>query len=672
MNNKSLEKELKNLRFYLKTISRLEKTSPDEEKVISHTIAGMIITINNLIDTGAYHSDQAELIEIYQLVKEARDNAIHYGYFDDYSDVYHKAKEIVSHMPEKLTNSFAKQIAATEIEEKRYVLISNSSSTSVHKEFLSQDFFVFKNLHTHEELWVKKDDVIVVENKYNGSFSYLLTQSNEANYFYKKGTDNTTKISLNEAIIGVLKDFNISNKKIKLDANIQKLINVLKENPYSTSKILVRYDDKNFTYNIHNVLREYLYNNIIDEKIMIGKFSISENVINTNDDDNININQIREKELSMSATLLDVFYMELYLKRYNSYKRLKENSSQVEVSDYTRQSLLLSLFEFGADQFSDRFLKSDLSGSFMQLFYKYKHARNELAHYPITNTNERKELLDLLDKYSESYYEILSKVYNSYCKHKIKNPYANLSNAKSIDTKHDLITNKTNKYYKIKHKGICKIIDGKKYLKLDTGNNSDTYIDVDRSLLILDYNTFSSRECIIPIDATRIVDIDINTNAITKSNYKLDKSNILDIDTYMVTLLQARDYLKSHPQYDKKHKPYFCALTVYDNLGKAIYSEGISHVLYRRYCQKVIPSRLLDVSNIILPKDLDEPILLVDKNKNIIASAYLGCIDYINKNETLTQLLTNKEQKEIDYGKLLSKDLETRNLTMITKEGKIK
>jgi hypothetical protein len=88
----------------------------------------------------------------------------------------------------------------------------------------------------------------------------------------------------------------------------------------------------------------------------------------------------------------------------------------------------------------------------------------------------------------------------------------------------------------------------------------------------------------------------------------------------MITLLQARDYLKSHPQYDKKHKPYFCALTVYDNLGKAIYSEGISHVLYRRYCQKVIPSRLLDISNIILPKDLDEPILLVDKNKNIIAS----------------------------------------------------
>ena len=69
MNSKSLEKELKNLRFYLKTVSRLEKTSPEDDKVISHTIAGMLITVNNLIDTGAYFTTDHETIELYQLIK---------------------------------------------------------------------------------------------------------------------------------------------------------------------------------------------------------------------------------------------------------------------------------------------------------------------------------------------------------------------------------------------------------------------------------------------------------------------------------------------------------------------------------------------------------------------------------------------------------------------------
>ena len=673
MNSKSLEKELKNLRFYLKTVSRLEKTSPEDDKVISHTIAGMLITVNNLIDTGAYFTTDHETIELYQLIKEARDNAIHYGYFDDYSDIYHKAKEIVSNMPEKLQSNFAKELARTEIETNRYVLINQSQFTQIYKEFSPYEFFVFKNLHTNEELRVKKDDLIVVENKHDNHFSYVFKKSDEKNLFYKVGNNPTSQISVNEALDGFFKVFDVSNKKLKLDTHIQKLIDILKDNPYSNTQVCTRYDDKHFCYNIHNVLTDYLYNKTIDERILTGKFTLIENEVDQ-DIEEFNINQIREKELSMAATLLDVFYMELYLKRYNAYRKLKSKEFRVDISDYTKQSMLLSLFEFGAGSFSDKFLKSDTTGTFMSLFYKYKSTRNKVAHLAVTNTELKQTLINSLETYSDAYYQIISKVYNSYCKAKFKNPYTNLSNVRAIDTKHDLISNKTSKYYKIKHTGLCKIIDGKKYLKIDTGDNkNNVYIEVDRSLLILDYNTFSSKECIIPIDGTKIVDIDLDTNSISKSTYKIDKSNIVDIDTYMVTLLQARDYLKSHPQYDKNtHKPYFCALTVYNDSGKAIYSEGISHVLYRRYCQKVIPSRLLEVSSIILPKNMDESILLIDKNKKVIASAYLGCIDYSSKNETLSQLLVNKEQKEVDYGKLLSKDLETKDITMVTKEGRIR
>ena len=108
MNKKSLEKEFKRFKSYLKTVKMGPKPSTKEEaRIISYTIEGMIMTLHNLIKTGAYDQYEDTSDTLFNLVSQARHTAIHYGYFNDLTDIFSQAEEIVSNIPEDLKTNFA-------------------------------------------------------------------------------------------------------------------------------------------------------------------------------------------------------------------------------------------------------------------------------------------------------------------------------------------------------------------------------------------------------------------------------------------------------------------------------------------------------------------------------------------------------------------------------------
>jgi len=85
MNSKSLDKELKNLKHYLKETKSLnETTDKNQKKIITYTLVGMIMSLYNLIKTGAY--DEQNKSELFKITEEARNTAIHYGYFNDFNN----------------------------------------------------------------------------------------------------------------------------------------------------------------------------------------------------------------------------------------------------------------------------------------------------------------------------------------------------------------------------------------------------------------------------------------------------------------------------------------------------------------------------------------------------------------------------------------------------------
>lgn len=672
MNKRSLEKELRNLKHYLKEVDNIDYyVDPSESKVICHTIVGMIMTIHNLVKTGAYHKN--EEVALFKLIEHARNTAIHYGYFSDLDNIYPEAKNIIANIPQTHNEHFAQWLTKANFPDDTYHLIANSDKSEIIRVFHPEDFYKFKNKKTGEELYVKKEDLIIVENKSSNNVSYLLKANDDEVFFYKKNKDSESiKISFNTLLKNeFFKQFKHSTKVNKFTNSINRLLTELKENPYRNLVVKYKYDNKMTNITIHNLLKDLLYNRCVDERILSGDFSIcdydkaKENPVKK-------LDKITLKPLVQNASLFDIFFMELFIKRYQIYNSLKEEMSyrDVKMTTYTKQSMLINLFAIGAASFTDRFLKSDKSGTLLTLYHDYRSARNELAHFATSTLGDKEILISNLEKHSQAFYSVISEVYSVYCNEKQKRPLEKLPlNIKKTE-EGMLINNKTNRYGLLKHQGICKMINGKKYLKLNV-ERKNVFVETDRTLLSLDYNTRISKECIIPIDYAKFVEIDCNTNKIKPINYKIKEENIIKVDSYMETLIQAHDLFKSYPQFKKRvGSPYLSVITFYDKFGTPVYTEGVKNLLYRRFAQKIIPAQLLEASTLIIPKDIDQPLQILNKNKVMVAKVYLACINNIDGKQVITQLLKSKEQKEINFGKLLPKDLKTNEIITITKEGR--
>lgn len=669
MNKLSLEKELKQLKTYLKDLEKAPAPPESTEaKIISHTLVGMIMTIHNLIKTGAYDQLEHTPVDLFNLVQEARNNAIHYGYFNDLNNILPQAKNIINNMPNSLKSNFANSIPNLyKDEEVTYYQLTQNEKTTIQEVVSPIGFYRFKTLKGEEELYIKKEDLIIVKNQLNNKCSYLIKNIESEDLFYKANSKTASiKVSFNSMLnSNFLKQFKVEQQKGKVDNNIKKLLNFLEENPYRNGVVVYKYNDKVTNVTIQNVLKELVYNRTIEEKIIKGNFDIK-------DYDKIHeiepptFTSLPIKEMCDKASLTDIFYMELFIKRYQRYSRLKQelDNNQTQHAAYSKQSLLINLFEVGASSFSDKFLTFDKKGDFYKLYHDYKKTRNELAHSAITTPEEKEQLIKNLEIYSESFYNVINKVYKNFLKEKSINNKSKLPNAHALDLAHDIIYNKTSKFLVLKHTGSCKLINGKKYLQLETESGIN-YIDVTGTLLSLDYNTMSSRECIVPINSAIFADITLN-NKIQKSTYKIPTKETLDVDQCMDTLIQAQYFLSSYPQYSAdENGPIFSAITIFDEYNNPIYTEGLKHLIHRRFAQKIVPSQLLEASNIVIPKDIDEPILILNKKKELVAKAYLAHLDKNLENTTLTQYLKNKTQKTIEYGKLLPKDLKTNEITKI-------
>lgn len=669
MNKNSLEKEFKKLKHYLKKVNEVgNPNSFTQRNIISHTIIGIIMSIHNLINTGAYTQEDNLSDELFSTIEDARHTAVHYGYFNDYNNIYPEAQKIISSIPKEFNTNFASRLNTLEYNEQNtYYQIFPNANIEIKNDFLD-GFVTFFNKSNGEMLHIANEDIISVENSFNNSFSYIIKDTEEKQFFYKPNSNEVSeKINFSDLKnLKIFKQFKVSEKRIKLDEIIKKLMESLKEDTYSNMLLTYRYNNKNHSIPVHKILRDFLFERKIDEKILSSKFSLDKYEIENAT--SIEIGKLSIKDMIKTLSLSDILYIELFLKRYDSYLELQETAKEnnLELSTYAKQSLLINLFEVGASSLSDKFIRSD--SDFLTLYYEYKKIRNNLAHYAITSNEDKELLISNIEKYSTAFHSIISKIYNSYCKEKSKNPFLKLPQPKDYDGKHYIINNKTNRYLSIKHLGICKIINGKKYLRIDT-ENKNTYLEVDGSLFLLDYNTLTSRECIIPLEYARFVEIDCNNGKISHSNFKPKNDSIVNVDSFMQTLLQAQDYLKSYPQYDKHaSKPHFSAITFFDKFGNPIYTEGLKNLIYRRYSQKIMPINLLQATNLLIPKDIDEPIMILDKEKNPIAKIYLASLNNVNGEETLMQLLKNMTQKEIEYGKLLPKDLKTNQITMTRKE----
>lgn len=672
MNKKSLEKELKTFKCYLKTVKNSDTPlSSQEKKIVSHTLAGMIMTLHNLMKTGAYDQYDNSSKNLFQLVNKARDAAIHYGYFNDFQNIYPEAQKILENIPESLKNNFANTLPIeTYSTDNQYYQIFSNDCVEIKETILDPNLFIFKNIRTNMAFYIHKENLVIVENQLNHQSSYLIKASDTPTIFLKRTPDGESEqISFNELLnSSLLKDFKMINQSNRLDLSIKRILEFLRENPYKNIVITYKYNDKNTSITAHNLLKDFLNNKIIDEKVLRGNFIIKDfDEIATYTPNPLYNLPIRD--MSKAATLSDIFYMELYLKKYNSYEDLKASTS--DLSFYAKQSILLNLFEVGASSFSDRFLNSDKSKNFISFYYDYKKARNEIAHCAITDKEEKEQLINNLESYSSIFYNTISQIYSSYTKEKNRNPYANFPHIHKLDSNNDVVYNKTNRFIRLKHTSICKIINGKKYLKLDIKDSKRSYLEMDGSILLIDYNNLTSCECISPVDHIRIVEIDPDTNKISPSRCTLDYSNCVDVDQYSQTLIEAQDYFKSFPQYHKKSKTkFFSAITFFDQFGNPIYTEGLKNLIYRRFSQKVLPIQLLESSTLVIPKNHDEPMTILNKDKTIVAKVYLACINYSDGKEVITQFTKDRKQKEISYGRLLEKDLRTNEIIMTTKEGR--
>ena len=676
MDKKTLTNEIEKLKRYLKKISKENKSANHEEdKITANTLVGMLMTIHNLIKTGAYNLNDFSHEDFYETISEARHAAIHYGFFDDYKNIENQINSIVSNIPDNLDDNFANTFQSDSfVTNCTHYQISSNASSKIQESLVSPNLYIFKNLKTNAEIYIYINDLILVENDLTHAPTYLLKDSDEPYIYYKSSPESETeKITLNYLMneTNFFEVFTIKSLGNKLDVSIEKLTNSLKDNPYDNCIVNYKYDDKLTSLSVQNLLQNFIYGRTINEKILHGHFSIS-NYEEIEPITPIHIKSLPTTNFHYNASITDLFYMDLFLKRYKMYKDLIElcNDQGKELSIYAKQSLLLSLYEVGIANISQDFINTDKGKKILEFYFQYKRARNQLAHNAITDKMQKKQLIENMEVYADCFYQLFSIVCDFHDRDRSKNIYT--KHLKPKFTESDIVTihNKTSKFAKFKHTSICKIVDGKKYLKIDCDNNN-TYLEIDGTLLALDYNTMISKECIVPIEHIRLVNINPNTNRISAAKTKVEPTEIIGCDQYMQTLLQAQELLKDSTTYRKKVGfPYFAAITFYDKHGTPVYTEKLQNIIYRRLSQKIIPNQLLDASTLVVSKDMDEPLTILNKNKTIVAKVYWACINYIDREETIVQLTQDKQTRPIEYGKILPKDLKTNEIVLTLKEGR--
>lgn len=668
MKRKSLENELKNLRYYLKEINNSPFPNDIvESRKIAHTLVGMIMTIHNLAKTGAYNGYNGSKKEIFELIEIARNKAIHYGYFNNFEDIVKQATTIVKLHKSQDELYFSQMIDSLYFPEYKYTQIVQNEKTEITEVFLPEPLYKFRSYKDKREIYIRKEDLITVTNKSGTSQSYLLKETDDEIIYVKVGNNETTKTSFNALMQeGFFKPFTLIKRQDTLTKSLSKILKELKTDPYKNIVARFKYDNRYYTVTAHNLLQDFIFNHTIEEKIAFDHFTLL-------DFDNLRTIEMPPisapiKALLEASTLEDIFFIELYLKRYKMYSETKELCENDKNSQYSKQSLLTNLFEIGASSFSEKFLKADRTGEFNSFYHQYRNARNELAHYVSHSKKDKEILIKTLEDYSSTLYEIFSKIHQLYYKQKIKDPLYKFPTPIKEDGKL-IINNKPSKFLKIKHYSIAKIINGKKYLKINS-SEKELYVEMDGIVLDLNYNTFISNECLIPLNSAHFVKIDPNTQKVKTFKYHPESDEIIHLDNYLQTLLQAQDIYKSHPQYKRKiGSPCLCIITYLDKNGNPYCSEGVRNLLYRRISQKIVPHPLLEANTLVIPKDIDEPLQILNKNKVIVAKVYYACINSIDSKLGLLQILKDGKLKEIEFGRLLSPDLKTDELIMTTKEG---
>ena len=675
MKRKSLETELKTLKHFLKKVENTDyRQDTLEAKLISHTLVGMIMTIHNLAKTGAYHDYNGSKKEIFTLIEDARNKAIHYGFFNNFKNIYKEAQNIIkNHEPTENEYYFASYLQNVSLPIESHTQISSNAKVEIKEVFTPEHFFRFKAYKDSREIYVKQEDLIMLTNKSNNNLSYLLKESDEETIYLKDGDNETIKTSFNQLVKdGFFKTFTTVARGTKFNRSVSKILDELNTNPFRNIVVSCKYNDRNYNVTAQNLLSELLFKNTIDEKVAFDHFLIHD-FDQTKNADITSLDKVSIDDLLNQASLQDVFFVELFLKRFKIYSQLKEmcDENPNKYNNYAKHSLLTNLFEIGASQFSDKFLKADKNGTFLSFYHEYRNARNELAHYVSSNQKDGEELIEKVEQYSQGLYDLFSQFYQEYCYQKKKHPFYKLPE-NAIKSKEGItIRNKTLKYIKVKHNSIAKLINGKKYLKVEC-EEKNIYVDMEGAILDLNYNTLISNECLIPLNHFNFVKIDPNTLEVKNSNYKPDTSQVVSLDSHMEALIQAQDVFKSHPLYKKKvGLPLTAMITYYDKFGTPYCSEGVRNLLYRRFSQKVIPHQLIEANTLVIPNDLNEPVLILNKNKVIVAKVHFACINNnINGEDVIEQLLKNGDRKQIDCGKLLPKDLKTNELVLVTKEGR--
>ena len=165
MNKNSLDKEFKKLKHYLKKVNEAgNPNSFTQRNIISHTIIGIIMSIHNLINTGAYTQDDNLSDELFSTIEDARHTAVHYGYFNDFNNIHPAAQKIISSIPKEFNTSFASRLNTLEYNEQNtYYQISPNANIEIKKDFL-EGFITFLNKNSGEMIHIPNEDIISVEN----------------------------------------------------------------------------------------------------------------------------------------------------------------------------------------------------------------------------------------------------------------------------------------------------------------------------------------------------------------------------------------------------------------------------------------------------------------------------------------------------------------------------
>jgi len=667
MKKASLQNELQKLRNYIKNIDSKRKLTKAEMTVYSYTISGMIEHIYSLIATGAYTPTDDSLDELFDIIENVRNTAIHYNKSGDFSVMLSYAKDIDSVAPETFSTSILEKLKriTTYSSVPDCLLVANSDELKIRDgNHIYQDSILFENIRTKETLYVPREHVYILEDKITGSVSYLVRFSPDNDCFYKKGSEPTVKTSVNSLYNkryfapGYI---NRKEKIIDLDKSINKIISQILLDPYKLQLVVHSHGRDSYSFNAHNVVDDYLRYHVIDENIALGKFSIKEQVINTS---TLHINNKMpynfEKVMLDNASLRDVLFIETFLKDVNTYReKLQEAAAEgLNVTSYAKHSLLLEVYKRGPHNFSEQFVKT--YPEFADIFYEYRSVRNSLAHTPVDNENEREQLISALEEHNDRLFDLLNEVYRVYSKDKRKYPYAYLKNGVKLEDS-KLFHNKTDLYHIYKHTGEITIVNGIKYLRLNVKGRDDLYIQADGTVYVYNYNTESSYECISPANGTHIVEIDKNGVAKKSKENPYSPRGPISFDSGENALLQAYNYLQHFPQSDSKdffrdhNIRSLPIITVYDAMGPA-YNEPLKVVLSRRFNQKFLPRELLEGCKCKLYDDIDKPIEILNKDNKIIATIYYG---NIKKNGTITQVCKNGCERDIAHGKYTLRNSDT-------------